>query len=143
MIGKITSFDPETGTGVIGSEGLTYPFALGVWAEDSVPPEEGDDIRFELEDGKAVRVSLIGAYLEEPKAVKYKYLAAMLSLLFGWAGLARIYLGFYKMGFIQIILTAILIRAGFVVFVPQWGFVEALLLAASKFDRDAKGRLLK
>ncbi len=142
MIGKIANFDPEAGTGMIDSDGQAYPFALGDWAE-RVPPEEDDDIRFELEDGNAVRVRLVGAYPEEPKAVKFKYLAAVLSLLFGWAGLARIYLGYYRLGFFQIILTVILIRAGFVVFVPQWGFVEALLLAASKFDRDAKGRPLK
>lgn len=142
MIGKIASFDSETGIGAVDSEEQTYPFALGDWI-DNVPPEAGDDIGFDLENGKAVRVSLVGAYLEPPKAVKYKYLAAVLSLLGGWAGLSRFYLGYYRLGFIQIILTAILVRAGFMVFVPQWGFVEAVLLASSKFDRDAKGRPLK
>ncbi|MDD1612871.1 MAG: TM2 domain-containing protein [Methylococcaceae bacterium] len=96
-----------------------------------------------MEEGKTVRVGLVGAYREEPKAVKYKYLAGILSLLFGWAGLSRFYLGYYKIGFIQILLTVFLVRAQFMVFVPQWGFVEAILLFASKFDRDAKGRPLK
>ncbi|WP_024299332.1 NINE protein [Methylomicrobium lacus] len=142
MIGKIASFDPEAGTGLIASERQTYPFALADWT-DEVSPDEDDDIRFELENGKAVRVALVGAYIEEPKAVKYKYLAGILSLLLGWAGLGRIYLGYYKIGFFQILLTAFLLRVGFLVFVPQWGFVEALLLFSSKFDRDAKGRPLK
>jgi len=142
MIGKIASFDPEAGTGVIESEGGTYPFALADWT-DGVPPEDGDDIRFDLENGEAVRVSLVGAYLAEPEAVKSKYLAGILSLLFGWAGLSRIYLGFYRVGCIQILLTAFLVYAKFMVFIPQWGFVEAILLFSSKLDRDAKGRPLK
>lgn len=142
MLGKIASFDPEAGTGSIDSEGQTYPFALADWV-DQVPPEAGDDVGFDLENGQAARVSLVGSYIEKPKAVKYKYLAAILSLLFGWAGLSRFYLGYYKFGVYQILLTALLLYAGFVVFVPQWGFVEAVLLASSKFDRDAKGRPLK
>lgn len=142
MIGKIANFDPEAGNGVIESEGQTYPFVVTDWAE-GVPPEADDEVRFELEDGNAVRIGLLGVNGEEPKAVKYKYLAGLLSLLFGWAGLGRIYLGYYRMGVIQIILTALLFRAGFMVFIPQWGFVEAVLLFASKFDRDAKGRPLK
>ena len=142
MIGKIASFDSDVGTGLIESEGQTYPFAIQDWVHQ-VPPEADDDVRFEVEEGKTVRVGLVGAYREEPKAVKYKYLAGILSLLFGWAGLSRFYLGYYKIGFIQILLTVFLVRAQFMVFVPQWGFVEAILLFASKFDRDAKGRPLK
>ncbi|MGJ0483158.1 MAG: NINE protein [Methylomicrobium sp.] len=142
MIGKIANFDSATGNGVIESDGQTYPFEVRDWAE-GVPPEADDEVRFELENGNAVHIGLLGVSGAEPKAVKYKYLAGLLSLLFGWAGLGRIYLGYYKIGVIQIILTAFLVRAGFMVFVPQWGFVEAVLLFASKFDRDAKGRPLK
>lgn len=142
MLGKIASFDPEAGTGSIDSEGQNYPFALADWV-DQVPPEAGDDIDFDLENGQAARISLVGSYIKQPKAVKYKYLAAILSLLFGWAGLSRFYLGFYRLGFYQIALTAVLVYAGFVAFVPQWGFVEAVLLASSKLDKDAKGRPLK
>jgi TM2 domain-containing membrane protein YozV len=142
MIGKVASYDAETGTGIIESEGQAYPFEIKDWAE-GVPPEAEDDVRFEMEDGSAVRVGLLGVYREEPKAVKSKYIAGLLSLLFGWAGLSRFYLGYYKVGFIQILLTAFLLYAKFMVFVPQWGFVEAVLLFASKFDRDAKGRPLK
>lgn len=142
MIGKITHFDADAGTGLIGCEGQTYPFALADWTED-VPPEQDDDVRFELEDGNAVSVGLVGAYLEPPPAVKYKYLAAALSLLFGWAGLGRLYLGYYRLAFFQIVLTVILLRAGFVVFIPQWGFIEAVLLLSGNFRTDAKGRPLK
>jgi hypothetical protein len=142
MIGKITSFDPEAGNGMIESEGQTYPFEVKDWT-DGVPPEADDEVRFELEGGNAIRVGLLGFYGEEPKAVKSKYLAGILSLLFGWAGLSRFYLGYYRIGFIQVLLTVFLVYAKFMVFVPQWGFVEAVLLFSSKFDRDAKGRPLK
>ncbi|MGR8942054.1 MAG: NINE protein [Gammaproteobacteria bacterium] len=142
MIGKITRFDADAGTGLIGCEGQAYPFALADWTE-GVPPEQDDDVRFELEDGKAVNVGLVGAYLEPPPAVKYKYLAAALSLLLGWAGLGRLYLGYYRLAFFQIVLTVILVRAGFVAFVPQWGFIEAVLLLSGNFNTDAKGRPLK
>lgn len=142
MRGKIVSFDPEAGNGMIESEGQTYPFEVKNWAE-GVPPEADDEVRFELEGGHAVRVGLLGFYGEEPKAVKSKYLAGILSLAFGWAGLSRFYLGYYKVGFIQVLLTLFLVYAKFMVFVPQWGFVEAVLLFSSKFDRDAKGRPLK
>jgi TM2 domain-containing membrane protein YozV len=142
MRGKITSFDPEAGTGLIESEAQTYPFEIKDWVE-GVPPEADDEVHFDQEGGQAVRVGLLGVSVEEPKAVKSKYIAGFLSLLFGWAGLARFYLGYYRIGFIQILLTAFLLYAKFLVFVPQWGFLEAVLLFASKFDRDAKGRPLK
>lgn len=142
MIGHIESYDPEQQTGVIKSGEESFLFHMDDWLSD-VPPDAGDDVTFELEDGKASRISLVGAYLEKPKAVKFKYLAGALSFFFGWAGLSRFYLGDYRIGFVQIVLTAILLRSGFVVFVPQWGFVEAILLFSGKIDKDAKGRPLK
>lgn len=142
MIGKIIRFDPDSGDGLVESEGKTFAFTSEGWTMD-VPPEAGDDVRFELQDDKAVDVGLVGAYLEPPPAVKSKYLAATLSLLFGWAGLARLYLGYYRLAFFQIVLTFILVRSGFVVFAPQWGFIEAILLFSGNLNKDAKGRPLK
>lgn len=142
MIGHIESIDAERRAGVIASEGISHEFDLDNWIAD-VPPDPGDDVKFELEDGVVKQVDLVGAYLEKPKAVKYKYLAAALSLFFGWAGVARFYLGYYRLGVIQIVLSLILLRAGFFIFVPQWGFVEAMVLFSGKFDKDAKGRPLK
>jgi TM2 domain-containing membrane protein YozV len=142
MIGKITSFDPDSGAGSIDCEGQAYAFTLEDWAPD-VPPEEGDEVSFELQDNKAVNIDLIGAYLEPPPAVKYKYVAAALSLLLGWAGLGRLYLGYYRLAFFQIVLTFILVRSGFVAFAPQWGFIEAVLLLSGNLNKDAKGRPLK
>jgi TM2 domain-containing membrane protein YozV len=142
MIGHIESYDADRQTGVIKSEGKFFEFHIDNWIAD-VPPDVGDDVRFELEGDQVSQVNLVGSYLEKPPAVKFKYLAAIMALLFGWAGLHRFYLGYYRIGLIQIVLTAILLRAGFIVFVPQWGFVEALLLFSGKFDKDAKGRPLR
>lgn len=142
MIGHIESFDPGQQTGVIVSEGISYEFHLDDWIAD-VPPDVGDDVRFELENGSIKGVDLVGAYIEKPAPVKSKILAGILSLLFGWVGLSRFYLGYYRIGLIQVALTVFLLQAGFVVFVPQWGFVEAILLFSGKLDRDAKGRPLK
>lgn len=142
MIGHIESYDLDRQTGVIKSEDKFFEFHITDWVA-GVPPDVGDDVRFDLEGDKVSNVTLAGIYLEKPKGVKFKYLAAILALLFGWVGLHRFYLGYYRIGLIQIVLTAILLRAGFIVFVPQWGFVEALLLVSGKFDKDAKGRPLK
>lgn len=142
MIGHIESYDSERQAGVIKSEDQIFEFHIDDWIAE-VPPDVGDDISFDLENGVVSNVNLVGAYLEKPKPVKFKYLAAVMSLLFGWAGLHRFYLGYYRIGFIQIVLTALLLRTGFIVFVPQWGFIEAILLASGKFDKDAKGRPLK
>ena len=142
MIGYIDKYDPELHTGIIKSEGGTYEFEIEDWIAD-VPPDEGDDVRFDLENGKITRINLAGVHIDQPKPVKNKYIAGILSLLLGWAGLSRFYLGYYRIGFIQIALTALLFYAGFIVFIPQWGFVEAILLFSNKFDRDAQGRPLK
>jgi hypothetical protein len=142
MIGHIESYDTEQQTGMIKSGEETFQFHIDDWLAD-VPPDTGDDVTFELVEGRPGHITLVGAYLEKPKAVKFKYLAGALSLFFGWAGLSRFYLGDYRIGFVQILLTAILLRSGFVVFVPQWGFVEAILLFSGKMDKDAKGRPLR
>lgn len=142
MIGHIQTYDPEQQSGVIISEGTSYEFHLDDWIAD-VPPDTGDDVRFELENGVIKEITLVGAYMEKPDPVKNKIIAGTLSLLLGWAGLSRFYLGYYRIGLIQIALTFFLLQAGFVVFVPQWGFVDAILLFSGKLDRDAKGRPLK
>ena len=142
MIGQIESYDPETQTGVITSEGNRFTFDMENWVPD-VTPDQGDDVVFEANENTALDVNLVGIYLEKPKAVKYKYLAAILGILFGFAGAHRIYLGYYRKACYQIALSAILVYTGFIVFAPQWGFIEAILIIANHITKDAKGRPLK
>ena len=137
MIGHIESYDPETQSGVIKSEEQFFGFDLEGWLAD-VPPDQGDDVYFEVNDGGAVNIKLVGAYLEPPKAVKYKYAAAVLALLLGFTGIHRFYLGFYKLGLAQLALTALTVGYG-----ALWGFIDAILLFAGHINKDAKGRPLK
>ena len=137
MIGHIESYDPDNQAGVVKSEENVYTFYLDDWVAQ-VPPDPGDDVTFEVDGGIARNITLVGAYLAPPKAVKYKYVAALLALFLGFTGLHRFYLGFYWLGIAQLALTAATVGYG-----ALWGFVEAILLFTGRIEKDAKGRPLK
>jgi TM2 domain-containing membrane protein YozV len=109
----------------------------------SVAPDAGDEVVFALEDGVVRDINLFGACLAPPKAVKYKYLAALLAFILGWAGVHRFYLGFYQLGATQLVLTAILYVTGFPGFAFLWAFVESILIVTGNLNKDAKGRPFK
>ncbi|MDI1232335.1 MAG: TM2 domain-containing protein [Methylobacter sp.] len=142
MIGQIETYDPDRQSGVIKSEDTLYTFDLDAWVAD-VPPDEGDDVNFDAEGSIAGNIDLVGAYLEPPKAVKYKYLATALALFLGFAGAHRFYLGFYALAVFQLTLTVILYVTGLPGFAMLWPFVEFILLAGGHINKDAKGRPLK
>jgi TM2 domain-containing membrane protein YozV len=137
MIGHIESYNSDTQSGVIKSEDKFFAFDLDGWLAD-VPPDQGDDVNFDSEGNTAINIKLVGAYLQPPQAVKYKYVAAVLALFLGFAGAHRFYLGFYKIGLAQIVFTGLTQGYGVL-----WGFVEAVLLFAGHINKDAKGRPLK
>ena len=137
MIGHIESYDPESQSGVIKSEDKFFAFDLEGWVAD-VPPDQGDDVSFDADKTSAINVKLVGAYLQPPQAVKYKYLAAVLALFLGFTGAHRFYLGFYKLGLAQLAFTGLTVGYG-----ALWGFIEAVLLFAGHINKDAKGRPLK
>ena len=137
MIGHIESYNIETQSGVVKSEEQFFAFDLEGWLAD-VPPDQGDDVYFDVDGTAAINVKLVGAYLEPPKAVKYKYVASALALLLGFTGAHRFYLGFYKLGLAQLALTALTVGYG-----ALWGFIEAVLLLTGNINKDAKGRPLK
>jgi TM2 domain-containing membrane protein YozV len=138
MIGHVESYDPDSQTGVVKSEEKTYTFHLDDWVTQQIPPDPGDDVNFDAEVTIARNINLVGAYLTPSKAVKYKYVAAVLALLLGFTGLHRFYLGFYWLGLAQLAVTAATVGYG-----ALWGFVEAILLFAGHINKDAKGRPLK
>ncbi|MGZ5049600.1 MAG: TM2 domain-containing protein [Methylobacter sp.] len=142
MIGHIESYDPDSQTGVIKSEEKFFAFHLDDWAAVAAP-EVGDDVNFDTDDSSAINVNLVGAYLEPPKAVKYKYLAVALAVLFGWLGGHRFYLGYYRVASMQITLTLILYVTGMPGFAALWGFIEGILILGGHINQDAKGRPLK
>ena len=137
MIGHIESYDPEDQTGIVKSEENSYTFHLDDWISQ-VPPDQGDDVNFEVEGTIARKINLVGAFLTPPKAVKRKYVAALLALFLGFTGIHRFYLGFYWLGIAQLALTAATVGYG-----ALWGFIEAILLFTGNINKDAKGRPLK
>ena len=137
MIGYIESYDPEDQTGIVKSEENSYTFHLDDWISQ-VPPDQGDDVNFEVEGTIARKINLVGAFLTPPKAVKRKYVAGALALFLGFTGIHRFYLGFYWLGIAQLALTAATVGYG-----ALWGFIEAILLFTGNIDKDAKGRPLK
>ncbi|MGR9115799.1 MAG: TM2 domain-containing protein [Gammaproteobacteria bacterium] len=137
MIGHIESFDLGRQTGVIKSGDSFYEFHLDDW-EPSEPPEVGDDVKFDLEDGTLKNVALVGAYLDPNQPVKSRLIATILALFLGGIGAHRIYLGYYGIALAQIALTILTVGYGVV-----WGFIECFLLLSKNFNKDAKGRPLK
>jgi TM2 domain-containing membrane protein YozV len=137
MIGHIENYDPDNQTGVIKSEDKLYDFHLNDWTAE-VPPEPGDEVRFDATDAVAKNINLAGAFLDKPKAVKYKYLAGILGLVLGGAGVHRLYLGYYGIALAQLAVTVLTAGYGLL-----WGFVEGVLILAGHLDKDAQGRPLK
>jgi len=137
MIGHIESYDPDVQTGVIKSGKKFFEFHIDDWVAEA-GPETGDDVTFDATKTTAVNVNLVGAYLVKPEAVKYRYLAAVLALILGGAGIHRLYLGYYWIALMQLALT--FVTGGFGLL---WGFIEAVLLFGGQMHKDAKGRPLK
>ncbi|CAA9892494.1 TM2 domain-containing protein [Candidatus Methylobacter favarea] len=137
MIGQIESYNPDIQTGVIKSGDKFYDFHLTDWTVE-VPPDPGDEVSFDAADAVAKKVCLAGVIVNKPKAVKYKYVAGILGLLLGGAGMHRLYLGYYGIALAQLAVT--LATAGYGLL---WGFVEGVLILAGHLDKDAKGRPLR
>lgn len=137
MNGQIVSYASTTGAGVIKVDEESYDFDKTAWQEN-LDPTVGDEVEFELQDGKAAQVRLINILQNQMRPVKSRTLAGILGLLLGAVGAHRFYLGFYGFGLAQIAVT--FITGGFGVL---WGFVEGILILASHIDKDAKGRSLK
>jgi TM2 domain len=137
MLGHIESYDEHTQTGVVKLHDQFYEFHIDQWSAEA-PPQTGDDVDFDHEEGRVTEIGPVGAYLLNSIPVKSRLVAAVLGILFGAVGLHRFYLGFYAIGVLQIIVT--FLTGGFGV---MWGFFEAVLIFAGHITKDAKGRPLK
>ncbi len=137
MLGHIESYDAETQTGVVKHQDQFFEFHIDQWS-DETPPQAGDDVDFDHDEGRVTEIGPVGEYLARALPVKSRMLAAFLGVVFGAAGLHRFYLGYYAIGALQIIVT--FLTGGFGV---MWGFFEGVLLFAGHINKDAKGRPLK
>lgn len=143
MIGVIKDYDPETQTGTISNGKEVFKFEMGDWIAGA-PPEQGDQVKFELRGETPHNINLYAATLDKGGAVKRKYLAVFLAFIFGLVGGHRFYLGYYRIGITQLIVNGLLIFvAGLPGYAFLWGFVEAILLLGGHMDIDAEGRPLK
>lgn len=138
MIGHIESYDDERQTGAIKSEDSFYEFHIDEWNSEN-EPKIGDDVDFIPEDdGSATNVGLLGVHIKNLEAVKNHYIAGALGIILGFAGIHRLYLGFYTIAIAQMLVTYF--TAGFGV---VWGLVDGVLLLTGHIHKDAKGRPLK
>ncbi len=142
MIGVIQKYDPETQSGLISNGKELFKFDLSAWIAGA-SPEEGDHVKFDLRGVIPYNINLYAATLDKGEAVKRKWVALPLALLFGLAGVHRFYLGYYRIGIIQIIINSMLWVAGLPGYAFLWGFVEAILILGGHMDKDAQGRPLK
>ena len=143
MYGVIRDYDPETQTGTLSNGKENFQFELSAWIAQA-PPEQGDQVKFDLAGVKPFDIDLYAATLDKGDAAKSKWLAVGLALLLGFVGAHRFYLGHYRMAFTIIAVNALLIKViGAPQFAILWGIIETVLLLGGHIDKDAKGRPLK
>ena len=143
MIGAIKDYDTETQTGTISNGKEDFAFAISEWIANA-PPEQGDNVKFDLRGEKLFNIDLYAATLDKSTAVKRKWVAVPLALILGFVGAHRFYLGYYRMAVIIIIVNFLLIKViGAPQFAILWGLIETVLLLGGHIDKDAQGRPLK
>ena len=142
MIGVIKDYDTEAQTGSISNGKEVFQFEVNDWIAGA-PPEQGDHVKFDLRGVNPYNIDLYAATLDKGDAVKRKYLAIFLAFIFGMVGVHRLYLGYYRIGITQIIVSAVLVVAGAPAYAFLWGFVDAILILGGHIDKDALGRPLK
>jgi TM2 domain-containing membrane protein YozV len=137
IIGQIESYDSDTQTGIVKSQDDFFEFNAVSW-KSSVLPDSGDEVTFDVIESVVTNMRLVAETMKPVEAVKRRWIAALLALFFGFAGVHRFYLGFYKLGLAQIAVTALTQGYGVL-----WGFIDAVLLFAGHINKDAKNRPLK
>ena len=137
IIGQIESYDSETKKGWVKDQDEFFEFNEASWVS-SVPPDMGDEVTFELRDGIVVNMCLVAETQKLVQGVKSRWIATLLAITVGWLGVHRFYLGYYKIGLMQI--AVFLLLKGYV---AVWAIFEALLLFSGHIYKDAKGRPLK
>lgn len=137
IIGQIESYDSETKTGLVKDQEEFFKFDETSWVSNLLP-EQGDAVTFELNDGVVVNMRLVAESTKLVEAVKKRWIATTLALFLGAIGAHRFYLGFYKLGLAQLVVTALTQGYGVL-----WGVIDTVLLFAGHINKDAKGRPLK
>lgn len=94
MRGKVLSYDDYTGSGLIsGDDGVRYTFTRGGLmggAREAVP---GSTVDFEVADGVASNIYIIGGAPLNLSGDKNRIVAALLAFFLGGIGIHKFYLG--------------------------------------------------
>lgn len=138
MIGQVESYDAERQTGVIKHKDKFYEFHMDEWNLDVLPSVKTSVDFLPEEDGSAVNIQVVSDFIKDMTPVKNHYVAGILGILFGSLGVHRIYLGFYRIAFLQVLITVITLGYGAV-----WGFIDGFLILNGQIQKDGKGRFLK
>ena len=123
--------------GIVKSQEDYFEFDSTSW-KSTVPPDQGDEVTFGLNDGEVVNMHLIIDSMKPVEGVKKRWIATLLALFLGAIGAHRFYLGFYKLGLAQLAFTVLTHGYGVI-----WGFIDTILLFAGHLNKDAKNRPLK
>jgi len=109
------------------------PFSFAAQETTSVPrggPRRGR--------GTSRNLTTSGGAVSTQPGEKSKIAAGLLGLFLGGWGIHRFYLGFTKIGIIQIVVTILTCGLG-----GLWGVIEGIMILAGKMNVDAQGRQLK
>ena len=139
MLGKIVSYDEDTQTGAIQVHRSIFQFHIDLWKGEEAPIV-GDDVFVNINSIKSQVLEVVPAvdYLPKGDPVKSKILAGLLGMFLGVFGAGRFYLGYYKIGVLQMIVSIATLGAGVI-----WPFIDGVLILTGSIIQDAEGRPLK
>jgi TM2 domain-containing membrane protein YozV/cold shock CspA family protein len=116
--GKVLTFNPSDGTGLIsGEDGARYPFDRAGLGTGVVYLAAGSDVDFQVEEGRATGIFVIAASLSD----KNRVVAALLALFLGHIGIHKFYLGKTNAGIIMLVCGTV----GWIAIIP--GLANAIV----------------
>lgn len=137
MLGKILRYDEETKMSMVRCGTTNFTFGPDVWNEEE-PPKEGDHVFVNQRRNKVLAVYSAADYMPKGEPVKSKWIAGLLGVLLGFLGMGRFYLGYYKIGFLQLLVTVVTLGFG-----AMWGFIDGVMILMGQVIKDAQNRPLK
>lgn len=142
MLGKIIEYNEETELGMIQVNRSLFEFSLDQ-CDLPEPPRVDDDVFIVIDSrkNKLLEVHSAEPYMPKGDPVKSKLIAGLLGIFLGMFGAGRLYLGYYKIGVMQMIVTIASLGVGGVGII--WPFFDAVLILTGNVIKDGKGRPLK
>lgn len=99
MQGKVLTYDPQNGTGIISSDdGNRYPFSTSDWKDDT-QVRAGIGVDFVASNNQATEIYKSATHTEINSSKKL--VAGLLAFFVGAFGIHKFYLGYNKQGIIM------------------------------------------